>query len=85
MMSIYDKIKQKAEENGYGLTPFAEKIAQAKERFFGEAEWERCPCDPISDRSCISERCHHDIMTEGHCHCNCYVKDLITFMKGNVA
>ena len=69
---ILDKIKQLAAENGYELTEYAERIAKAKERFFGEAEWQRCPCDPESDRACISKRCHAEIAENGHCHCNCY-------------
>ena len=60
-MTVLDKIKQAAEDNGYGLTEFAPKIAAAKERFFGEDEWYRCPCDPQSDRACISERCKKEI------------------------
>ena len=85
MMAVLDKIKQAAEDNGYGLTEFAPKIAAAKERFFGEDEWYRCPCDPQSDRACISERCKKEIAQDGHCHCNCYCQDLITFMKGDAA
>ena len=46
----------------------------AKFRFFGEDDWARCPCDPDSDRACISEHCHKDIATNGHCHCNCYCR-----------
>ena len=74
MMSekILENIKQLAEENGYGLTKHAPKIAAAKYRFFGEDNWARCPCDPDSDRACISEHCHKDIATNGACHCNCY-------------
>jgi hypothetical protein len=69
---IMDNIKQLAAENGYELTEYAEKIAKAKERFFGEEEWQRCPCDPNSDRACISDRCKEEIARDGHCHCNCY-------------
>lgn len=69
---IIDNIKQLAAENGYELTEYAEKIAKAKERFFGEKEWQRCPCDPNSDRACISDRCKEEIARDGHCHCNCY-------------
>lgn len=83
MMSILDKIKQTAEENGYGLTEAAPRIAAAKERFFGEDDWRRCPCDPDSDRACISARCKREIKENGTCHCNCYCRDLVTVMKGN--
>ncbi len=61
-----------AEMNGYGLTEHAPKIARAKLRFFGVDNWNKCPCDPDSDRACISEHCHKDIKEFGHCHCNCY-------------
>jgi hypothetical protein len=71
---ILENITQLAKENGYGLTKFAPKIAAAKERFFGEEEWSRCPCDPDSDRACISEHCHKDIEENGTCHCRCYCK-----------
>lgn len=58
--------------NGYDLTEYAPKIARAKLKFFGVDKWFKCPCDPDSDRSCISEHCHKDIKEFGHCHCNCF-------------
>jgi hypothetical protein len=70
--NILHNIEWLADMNGYDLTKFAPNIAAAKERFFGEEEWFRCPCDPESDRACISDRCHQDIAADGHCHCNCY-------------
>lgn len=70
--NILRQIQWLADMNGYELTKFAPKIAAAKERFFGEKDWSKCPCDPDSDRSCISEHCHQDIKLHGHCHCNCY-------------
>lgn len=70
--NILRQIQWLADMNGYELTKFAPKIAAAKERFFGEKDWSKCPCDPDSDRSCISEHCHQDIKLNGHCHCNCY-------------
>jgi hypothetical protein len=76
MMSekILENIKQLAKENGYDLTKHAPKIAMAKFRFFGEDDWARCPCDPDSDRACISEHCHKEIATNGTCHCHCYCR-----------
>jgi hypothetical protein len=71
---ILENITKLAKENGYDLTKHAPKIAMAKFRFFGEDDWARCPCDPDSDRACISEHCHKDIATNGHCHCNCYCR-----------
>ena len=78
-LDIEDYIKQQiektADESGYGLTQFADRIAKAKSRFFGADEWQRCPCDPDSDRACISDRCKQEIEADGHCHCNCYCKE----------
>lgn len=71
---ILENIKQLAKENGYDLTKHAPKIAMAKFRFFGEDDWARCPCDPDSDRACISEHCHKDIARDGTCHCRCYCR-----------
>lgn len=74
---ILENITKLAKENGYDLTKHAPKIAMAKFRFFGEDDWARCPCDPDSDRACISEHCHKDIEKNGTCHCHCYCrKDL---------
>ena len=69
---IEKNIEYMASMNDYGLTKFAPKIAAAKLRFFGVDNWHKCPCDPDSDRACISERCHREIKENGHCHCNCY-------------
>ncbi len=73
---MINKLKQKAEENGYQLTDNAEKIANAKSRFFTPEEWERCPCDRNSDRACISDRCKQEIEANGICHCSLYRKVL---------
>ncbi len=72
--SIIDKIKNAAKSNGYQLTDNVEKIARAKGAFFGVNKWARCPCDPESDRACISKRCRQDIADYGVCHCNLYKK-----------
>lgn len=70
--NVLKQIQWLADMHGYDLTQHAPKIAAAKDRFFGENEWFKCPCDPDSDRQCISEHCHKDILENGHCHCNCY-------------
>lgn len=54
------------------LTDNAPKIAKAKLMFFGKDNYVRCPCDPDSDRACISEHCLKDIVKDGMCHCRCY-------------
>ena len=77
---IYEYMKQLAEQEGYEVTDNAPKIAKVKERFFGVEHWKRCPCDPDSDRFCISEHCKRDIQQNGVCHCNAYRKQ--TNMKG---
>ena len=69
---IVDKFKKLADVNGYTLTENAEKIANAKLNFFGEKQWAKCPCDPESDRACISKRCKEDIERDGICHCSLY-------------
>lgn len=69
-----NKIKDMADKYGYTLTDNAPKIAKVKERFFTADEWYRCPCDPDSDRYCISDRCKQEIETDGVCHCHCYKK-----------
>lgn len=52
------------------------RIAKAKERFFGESEWVRCPCYPPDDtiHGCGTPACADDIMNEGICHCNLYMR-----------
>ncbi len=69
---IVAKIKATAERNGYEVTDNVTKIADAKLRFFGCQKWARCPCDPDSDRACISKHCKEDIAKDGVCHCNLY-------------
>lgn len=72
---ILEKMHKICAEHGYEPTPCMEKIANAKLRMFGMAEWMRCPCDGKNpNRSCISEQCHKDIADTGRCHCNCYAK-----------
>lgn len=71
---IIDNIKQLATENGYELTEYAEKIAKAKERFFGEEEWQRCCCVRDDKHFCISPSCLEDINNKGICDCRLYKK-----------
>lgn len=71
---IYEYMKTIATQEGYELTDNAPKIAKAKQMFFGVEHWKRCPCDPNSDRYCISNHCKEDIERDGICHCRCYRK-----------
>ena len=74
-MSILDKMLENCEKNGYVTTKNVQKIANAKRMMFGEAEWQRCPCDGQNpNRYCISELCRKDIEEKGECHCHCYQK-----------
>lgn len=65
-------LQAKADAEGYKTTKYLENIAKAKLRSFGIGELFRCPCDPNSDRACISEHCRNDIARDGHCHCNLF-------------
>lgn len=71
---IISKIRATAARNGYEVTDNIDKIANAKLRFFGCQQWAKCPCDPHSDRACISKHCKEDIAKDGVCHCNLYRK-----------
>ena len=74
-MTILDNMLKKCEEARYTPTKNIEKIAKAKSMMFGDAEWQRCPCDGQNPaRYCISEQCRKDIEEKGVCHCNCYQK-----------
>jgi ferredoxin-thioredoxin reductase catalytic subunit len=69
-------IVEMAEKNGWKVSSNLERIAKAKNRFFGLAEWHRCPCYPPSDtiHGCGTEACGKQIEDDGKCHCNLYLK-----------
>lgn len=71
---IKHNIEEKAKSEGYELTDKVDAIARAKLRFFGRDNWAQCPCDPNSDRACISDHCKADIAKDGTCHCHLYRK-----------
>ena len=71
---IEEKIKQIAARNNFDLSDNLHKIAKGKLMFFGTKMWMKCPCDPDSDRACISKHCRQDIENDGICHCQLYVK-----------
>ena len=74
-MTILEKMLENCKKAGYCTTENVEKVARAKTRMIGEAEWQRCPCDGNSSaRYCISELCRSDIERDGICHCHCYTK-----------
>lgn len=61
-------------QEGVELTPNAEKIINAKLRFFKGGDLKLCPCDrgEGSKRWCGSVLCKKDLYEKGHCHCNLY-------------
>lgn len=69
---IFDTI---AEANGFKVNKkTAEKIYNAKMRFFGEEGFMRCPCDAKNDKKfCGSETCVGDTFMNGHCCCNLFL------------
>ena len=71
---IKEKIRKTAERNNLELTDNLDRIAKAKLMFFGTKLWVKCPCDPESDRACISKHCRQDIENDGLCHCQLYKK-----------
>ena len=74
ILFIQEKIKNIAAKNNLDISDKLEKIAKAKYMFFGTKLWVKCPCDPESDRACISKHCKEDIENNGICHCGMYIK-----------
>lgn len=65
-------LQAKADAEGYKTSKNLENIAKAKLRMFGIENLFRCPCDPNSDRACISEHCRIDIEKDSYCHCHLF-------------
>ena len=65
-------LQAKADAEGYKTSKNLENIAKAKLRMFGIDNLFRCPCDPSSDRACISEHCRMDIKKDSQCHCHLF-------------
>jgi len=77
MTQIEQNIRDLAAIEGWTINEkTVARIAKAKERFFGESEWHRCPCYPPDDtiHGCGTKACSDDIMNEGICHCNLYMR-----------
>lgn len=70
---ILDKIKEYATEKGYGVTKYAERIAEAKRRMNGS--WVVCPCHRDGEHFCGSSLCQKEIEEKGICGCSLYVKE----------
>lgn len=66
------KIEEFANENGYGLTKYADAIAEAKRRM--GKHWADCPCHRDGEHYCGSPVCKKEIETKGVCGCNLYTK-----------
>ena len=56
--------------NGYEVTKYAERIAEAKRRM--DKGWRGCPCHRDSEHFCGSHQCEKDIKENGVCGCNLY-------------
>lgn len=69
---ILKEIKKHAKENGYKLTKYAERIAEAKRR--KGFKWVACPCCQDGKHYCGSETCRQEIEQNGVCGCNLYMK-----------
>lgn len=75
MLTIKD-CQEFAKDNGYELSPYAEKIINRTNLNNGF-----CPCvsakereeHPEVDYECPCSLVHKDIKEFGHCHCNLYV------------
>lgn len=71
---VVNLIKTVAEENNFDVTDNVEKIARAKIRFFGVADWRKCCCVRDDEHSCISPACRKEIEENGICDCRLYKK-----------
>lgn len=72
---IKEKMEKLAKLNGFTLSDNVDKIINAKVRFFGENEWQRCPCDrDNNERFCCSQLCQTDVRVNGECHCRLFEK-----------
>ena len=56
-MTILEKMLENCEKAGYATTKNVQKIANAKQMMFGEAEWQRCPCDGQIRHVTASQKC----------------------------
>jgi len=67
---ILIEIYKFAKEHNYGVTEYAEKIAEAKRRM-GKG-WVKCPCHRDGLHYCGSRLCTMDIAERGVCGCSLY-------------
>ena len=76
-MDIVENIRELAVKHDLKINEkVINRIAKAKERFFGEDNWVKCPCYPPEDiiHGCGSPACFETINKDGVCHCNLYMK-----------
>lgn len=74
-MNIKQNIRELASKSGWFVNEKTiARISKAKERFFGEDDWKKCPCYPPDDtiHGCGSKACSDDIRNNGMCHCNLF-------------
>lgn len=70
---IVVRICKMSEALGFMISPNVEKIARLKAKM---SDFRRCPCDPKNElRYCGSRLCEEDTLRDGHCHCNCMLKE----------
>lgn len=65
-------MKELAEINGFELSDNVDKIINAKLRFFGLEEWQKCCCVRDDEHFCISTSCRNEIKQNGRCDCNLF-------------
>jgi hypothetical protein len=70
---MYQEMLEKAKQRGVYPNKNAKKIAAFRVR--AGLPITKCPCDPNSDRGCISKRCYMEIIDNGICHCRCFTKE----------
>ena len=61
-----------ADALGFDVNNNVEKIAHIKSKM---EDWTDCPCDHFNPhRYCGSKLCRSSVITDGHCHCNLYLR-----------
>lgn len=69
---ILTEIKNFAKENGYKVSEYADKIAEAKRRM--GTDWSDCCCHREGDHFCGSPLCKKEIEENGKCCCGLFIK-----------
>lgn len=69
---IYGEMKRIADDEGFELTPTAEKIAMFRVK--ANIPMDECPCERGKDkgRGCLGRVCLKELLEKGICHCRAY-------------